>query len=469
VDDWPDPLPPYDGAFSLKATQNQPLWITVYVPKDASAGDYQGKVTLRSGNWKFEAQLKLHVWDFTLPEETHLRSAFGLSSGLVRKYHNLETDAELRQVMDKYYQNFAKHRICPYDPMQLAPIKTNFSRDGAVLDFTEFDKAARRYLDEFKFNAFMLHLQGMGGGTFHSRHYGKPAGFEQGSPEYEKIFADYARQIQDHLEKNGWLNKAYVYWFDEPEPKDFDFVKEGMELIKRAAPKLTRLLTEEPNDALAESVDLWCPITNMYNAEAAHSRQAAGEEIWWYICTGPKAPYCTLFIDHSAIELRMWLWQTYKYKVDGILIWQSNYWTSPTAFVEPKLQNPWKDPMSYVSGYGREPGHIGYWGNGDGRFIYPPNKDPGNDKTKHLSGPVNSIRWEMLREGIEDYEYFWLLKDAINRLKAKGVSKEVYEKFEKLLEVSEEITSGLTHYTLNPQLLYAHRRKVAEAIENCMI
>lgn len=278
VDDWPDLLPPYKGVFSVKAAQNQPLWIIAYVPKDASAGDYQGKVTLRSGNWKVEAQLKLHVWDFALPEETHVRSAFGLSSGLVRKYHNLETDAELRQVMDEYYQNFAKHRIFPYDPMQLAPIKVSFSKDGAVLDFTEFDKAARRYLDKFKFNAFMLHLQGMGGGTFHSRHYGKLAGYEQGTPEYEKIFADYARQLQDHLEKNGWLNKAYVYWFDEPEPKDFDFVKEGMELIKGAAPKLTRLLTEEPNNALAGSVDLWCPITNMYNAEAAHSRQEAGAE-----------------------------------------------------------------------------------------------------------------------------------------------------------------------------------------------
>ena len=33
--------------------------------------------------------------------------------------------------------------------------------------------------------------------------------------------------------------------------------------------------------------------------------------------------------------------------------------------------------MSYESGYGEKPGEIGYWGNGDGRFLYPPRREPG--------------------------------------------------------------------------------------------
>ena len=86
---------------------------------------------------------------------------------------------------------------------------------------------------------------------------------------------------------------------------------------------------------------------------------------------------------------------------------------SSSVAAEPTIQNPWQDPMGYVSGYGRPAGSIAYWGNGDGRFLYPPNRDAGQDKREFIEGPVSSIRWEMLREGLEDYEYFWLLRDRI--------------------------------------------------------
>ena len=86
---------------------------------------------------------------------------------------------------------------------------------------------------------------------------------------------------------------------------------------------------------------------------------------------GPTAPYLTEFIDHPGTELRLWPWQSWQYGVRGILIWATLYWSSSSAFPPPKIQDPWSDPMSYVSGYDFGLGHIGYWGNGDGRFLYP--------------------------------------------------------------------------------------------------
>jgi len=52
-----------------------------------------------------------------------------------------------------------------------------------------------------------------------------------------------------------------------------------------------------------------------------------------------------------------------------------------------------------------------------GRFIYPP-QDAANANPAGpvLDGPVDSIRWEMLRDGIEDYEYLTILERL---LKAK--------------------------------------------------
>jgi len=310
----------------------------------------------------------------------------------------------------------------------------------------------------------MLHLSGMGGGTFHSRHPGKIGRFEQGTPEYERLFTDYLRQLESHFREKGWLDKSYIYWFDEPEPKDYEFVRDGMERIHRAAPGLRRMLTEQPEKELDGAVDIWCPLTPTITPEIVAGERAKGREMWWYICTGPKGPYCTLFIDHYAIEFRMWSWQTWKTGVQGLLIWQTNYWTSDVAFPSPQIQNPWEDPMSYVSGYSTPVGTKKHWGNGDGRFIYPPNRDPERDKNKYLVGPVNSIRWEMLREGIEDYEYFWLLRELVERAKKRGEKSDGITRAEALLKIPDSITRDQTHFTHDPLDLYRYRAALAEAI-----
>jgi hypothetical protein len=259
---------------------------------------------------------------------------------------------------------------------------------------------------------------------------------------------------------------AYTYWFDEPDVKDYAFVRGGMERIKRSAPGLTTMITKQPEDAMAGAVDIWCPVTPSYNREAAKRRQAKGERLWWYVCCGPKEPYCTLFIDHPATELRVWLWQTWQRNISGMLIWSTNYWTSDTAFPD-KPQNPYEDPMGYVSGYGTPKGAKQYWGNGDGRFIYPPERAavPGaTGPGPVFDPPVSSIRWEMLREGVEDFEFLYLLRERLAKHRASLKPEEV-KQYEALLEVPAEITRDMTTFATDPSPIYARRAAVAEAIE----
>jgi hypothetical protein len=629
---WPDPLPPFEQGTNLAPDRNHPLWFTVYVPPDQPAGDYQGTIELSSDGWKASVPLKLHVYDFALPKTTRLQTAFGLDPGVIRRYHNLETTDELRKVLDLYLANFAAHRIAPYSPALLDPLKVEFStgpwdggsldgkdpkegkrclrvddndpkssvvafhtkpipvditktyqlswwaktakpkqqylvtlqqydaagqwisgnnidfpREGtgqwkqeavtipaeggkpfnaqtktvrlalrpapwsdegdatgtawfddvrftladgpnliadggfeqgagelkATIDFAAFDRECEKWLGEGGFNALLVGLKGMGGGTFFSRSPGRIGQFVQGTPEYDQLMASQGRQLVEHLRAKGWLDKAYMYWFDEPEPRDYEFVVEGMKLIKRAAPGLTRMLTEQPEPALFGHVDLWCPVVSNFKPEAIAERRKAGERFWWYLCCGPHAPYIGLFIDHPAVDLRVWAWLSRKWGVTGQLVWTSNYWTSPAAFPDPDLQNPWQDPMSYCSGYDFTPGKIGYWGNGDGRFLYPPNREPSTslgpgpkaDKTKHLGGPINSIRWEMLREGIEDYELFCLLDTLIARAKASGKAAALLPEAEKLALVPDAVIRDDQTYSKDPQPLLTHRRKVAEMVE----
>ncbi|KPK63330.1 MAG: hypothetical protein AMK73_05215 [Planctomycetes bacterium SM23_32] len=619
---WPDPLPPFAQGTDLPAGRNHPLWLTVHVPPDQPAGRYEGEIILEAEGWRAAVPVEVKVWDFALPREPRLQTAFGLSHHLIRRYHNLETTEELRAVLDLYHRDCAAHRIAPYDPAPLDPIRVEFNAGGwtagdydastahagqrslrvtddsptssiaassedlipldtavdhhlswwvktqdegqpylvtlaqhdeagqwiwgnnvdvpcvgsgrweqvealvpperfnertrfvgialrpapwseegeatgtawfddvrlaaegrqenlvrsgdfelgtasleAEVDFTAFDRQCERCLDELGFNTLMVGLRGMPGGTFYARRPGRAGPFEQGSAEYERLMASQGRQIVEHLRGKGWLGKAYCYWFDEPEPRDYAFVVEGMELLQRAAPGLTRMLTEQPEDELAGHVDLWCPVVGAVSREAIAERKRHGERLWWYLCTAPKTPYIGLFIDRPAVDLRAWAWLSRKWGIEGLLVWSANYWTSPTAFPGPEVQNPWDDPMSYVTGYGRERGQIGYWGNGDGRFLYPPNRDVNNDAGKHLSGPVSSLRWEMLREGVEDYDYFHLLAELARRAEGAGAPAGLLARARALAVVPDAVITDGRTYSNDPASLYAHRHRMAEVIE----
>lgn len=332
-------------------------------------------------------------------------------------------------------------------------------------DFAAWDKAMERAVDHYGFNSFRLGIPGMGGGTFHSRSEPELLGFAEDTPHYKALFNSYCSQIQEHLRTKGWLDEAFVYWFDEPDPKDYAFVNNGFAKLKAAAPDISRMLTEQVEPALLGGPNIWCPISDNYRHDLAEQRREHGEKFWWYVCTGPKAPYCTLFIDHPGTEMRVWLWQTWQRKIDGILVWETNYWTSSAAYPDSAHpQNPYEDPMGWTSGYSTPAGKKLPWGNGDGRFVYPPVKAAdGNPASPVLDGPVDSIRWEMLRDGIEDYEYFVILKKL---LAAKGDKLDTATKnrYAALLEVPAEVTKDMTTFTKDPGPIEAHRDRVARAI-----
>lgn len=468
---WPDALPPLEQGLDVAAHENQPLWVLVYVPPDAVPGEYRGQLSLRGEGFAAAVPLELCVWNFTLPLRGNLETAYGLSAGEIFRYHGLKTEADKRRVLELYFQSFAEHRISPYDPAPLDPIRVKFlpheDPPRAEVDFEAFDRAASETLAKYHFNSFNVRLQGMGGGTFHERYPPRIGEFGEDTPQYQAMFASYLGQLEAHFRQRGWLDLAYVYWFDEPEPRDFEFVAQGMRRLQRLAPGLRRMLTEEPGDnVLADLVDIWCPISFQYDHAEAEKRRAAGNRFWWYVCTGPKAPYCTLFIDHPASELRVWHWQTWQRDIVGTLVWQTNYWTSSAAYPD-QPQNPYEDPMGYVSGYSTPRGVKRFWGNGDGRFLYPPLAAavPGaSGDAPVIAPPVSSIRWEMLREGAEDYEYLFLLRHLLQQRRARLAPEEA-SRLEALLEVPPEITADMTTFTTDPAPIYRQRRAVAEAIE----
>jgi hypothetical protein len=478
VASWPDPLPPLAGPIDLEAGKNQPLWIRVRVPKDARAGKYEGKIRLAAeGGYAADVPLSVEVYDFALPDRMTCQTAFGFSPGNVWRYQKVEKPEDRRAVLEKYLANFAAHHISPYDPAPLDGLKVTWPKKkggtpdeekGLVpqFDWSAWDAAMTRAIEQYRFNTFMVHVPGLGGGTYEFRVQPEFLGYKEDAPEYKAALTNYLCGVQEHLRGKGWLKYAYIYWFDEPDKKDYEYVMNGFRKLKEAAPDLRRMLTEQVEPELVGGPNLWCPISPEYDHARAEQRRKAGEQFWWYVCCGPKAPYATLFIDHPATELRVWLWQTWQRRIDGILVWETSYWTSDTAYPDrARPQNPYEDPMGWVSSGAKDKGVRQPWGNGDGRFIYPPeaaaNASPA---APVLEGPVDSIRWEMLRDGVEDYEYLAILRGLL-AARGEKLSAADRAKYAALLEVPEEITKDMTTFTKDPAPIERRREAIARAIE----
>jgi hypothetical protein len=121
--------------------------------------------------------------------------------------------------------------------------------------------------------------------------------------------------------------------------------------------------------------------------------------------------------------------------------------------------------MSWVSGYSTPSGQRQPWGNGDGRFLYPPLAAAGaNAAEPVLAGPVDSIRWEHLRDGIEDYEYLSILRKRFEKAKS-GLPAGEAAAISQLLEVPESITRSMKEFATDGAPLETRRREVARAIE----
>jgi hypothetical protein len=352
-----------------------------------------------------------------------------------------------------------KNLIAPeaFKPVDVTNIKP-------VFDWAQWDAAMEFAFTNYHFNTFRMDVEGLGGGTFQSRNEPTFMGYTEDRLEYHILLEKYLKGIESHLVEKGWIDKAYIYWFDEPDPKDYAFVMNGFNKLKKYAPRLRRMLTEQVENGLTNGPNLWCPLTPSLQTPLTEARRTAGDQFWWYVCCGPKEPYITEFIDHPGTEMRLWLWQTWKERITGILIWETVYWTSSAAYPNQR-QNPYLDPMSWVSDYDFKPGTKLPWGNGDGRFLYPPLATMNSTNNAPIfDNPVDSYRLELLRDGIEDYEYFVMLKQLLAQ-KGTTLRESKRKAYQELLIVPSAITSTMTTFTKDPRLMEAHRNKLASAIE----
>jgi hypothetical protein len=337
------------------------------------------------------------------------------------------------ELLRAYRLNMLEHRC---SDMNVAAPSVNVSETGEVtIDWSEFDREIERYL-ELGLNAFNVHWARVRGG------WGKVAA-EVDRAE-RRISADILRQTEEHLKTKSWLDLAYIYTIDEPGKDAFPEVEAVFNHVHAAAPGLKRLLTFgygasrpiRPGNPLYRrlegSVDIWVPHSDCFEPEYLETRRRAGDEIWEYVCISAQKPYANIWgIDFPGTDPRVVFWQCYAEEIAGFLYWATDYWQ----------KDPWQEPLTY-------PG-----GNGDGSLVY-----------YGEAGPVNSLRWETIRDGIEDYDYLVLLESLVRQADEQRQRPGLCRKGRRLLDVSP-VTRSFTDYTTSPAAIAEHRLAVARLIE----
>ena len=206
----------------------------------------------------------------------------------------------------------------------------------------------------------------------------------EGTPAYEAFMTPLLESLVEHLREKGWLNDAYIA-IDEVAPERLVTVRK---FLKRVAPELKFALASNVDPLryqdLTDDTDvfsqiLWTGhgITTLFDArfEKFHARRREkGQITTFYVCTQPQKPN-TWFKSPLAETAWLGLYAAAK-RYDGFLRWATFFWG--------------RDPFEKPEGLG--------YPTGEDFLLYP--------------GGLASVRWEILRDSIEDWEKIRLLRES---------------------------------------------------------
>ncbi len=445
---WPDALAPLTGPFSMSAefrgfVKNRAIWIDAIVPPSASAGDYAGTITVtREGRTVDQLKLLLKVYDFALPDETHLITYMNISKSWLQSVQEPKLSPEdLKNMLQKYYEFIYANRMEPWFNEPLQPeIRETQNGELAV----SFDDALyKHYVNDLKTKRVLLEAE--------PNTLRPSERYPLFSDGFNRRIQAYLTQVSGYFREHGWTDKlVFNSPIDEPNSaRQFDDTRKWADLVHKAAPGIPFLVTKSPVSTHPE----WGTLAGYANNFSIHGNdlnspavkraireeQAKGGEMTWYISCDQAYPQPNYFIDAPAMDPVMVPWITWKYGMNGILYWALNYW--------PQTRDPWLDPVTYLSGFLCSDGFVL---NGEGSLLYPGDRVPRYTGQKAVYGPVSSIRFELLREGIEDYEYLWLLKSLGD------------ERFAN--DAAASLVVDVSAFSRNVEELFATRKRMAERI-----
>jgi len=431
-----------DKETSVAKGKHRAIYLTVKIPKNTKAGAYEGAITAQTEKGDKSLPIHLTVYPLTLPDERHLMVTEWYSTGNFKKFHDVDSSDSERfyDMLKVYAENMAEHRQNVFS-VSVDLIAGKKGSDGKVtFDFSRFDKWADVFWSTNRMDLLETGFVARFGEEGWSsreiilrdfRIYDESANRTTTTPgkEFLPIFLP---ALENHLREKGWLEKTVFHIADEPSNHNVTSWTEASEFVHRHAPSLKRIDAIETTHFF-DTLEIWVPkldhLATWY--DAYRTAQAQGYELWFYtvgIFQGGSLPNKT--VDVPLIESRILHWLNYRYGLKGYLHWGFNAWTD----------DPFEAPGEH---------------RGDGWHVYP-KKD----------GLINSLRWEQMRNGIQDYEYLWMLEDRIRNVKDKLSERlsGMIEPGRRGIEISSRVVKTFHEYDKDPNALYGARRQIIEEL-----
>jgi hypothetical protein len=386
---YPDPLVPIT-TLGLEAGRTRAVWVRMRAEES-----HRGEVLVGGMPVAYE----LDVLPFELPRRPSLQTSIGLGGvGFARVHGVVLHSKDYWRLYESYADSLLEHRLTPmWVPWGLR------------------DPRARQYLTDERVTTIVCEYSGD---------------------------AAQMRSLWEELGTLGIRDRVWFYNLDEPDSlAQYEVVRNQVSWLRDVFPGHRYGLTfftgapdkSTPFDHLAGVVNLWIVQTDYFAhghglgdkvRAQARERAEAGDEVFLYTALAPRAGFCNLMINHTALEHRLLFWQLYAEEVPtGFLYWQSTYWDH--------VEDPWTDQATLK--------HIdhGLWG--DGSLFYP-----------GPAGPVGSIRLELIRAGMQDFELLKLAEEARGR--------------DEVMAVAGRVAAHLMHATADPKVLEAARRELQQMV-----
>ena len=396
----PDPLFDEDG-FLLAGHETHAFWISVRPALDARPGGYQIEVEVSAeGGDPVVHVVDVHLHDLMIRKRTGfpVTNWFYVDS-LIDWYRTDLFDDRLWPILEAYIRNVVEHgQDTLYVPVFTPPLD-GVKRPTQLLRVTrtapdtyEFDwQDVRRYVrlaNRIGVTYFeWCHLFTQWGAEHPLRVYEGQGRDEQllwdpaiptTSPTCRAFLAQYLPALRRFLAEEQIAERSFFHVSDEPHgEKHLTNYRHARELLRELAPWMKVM------DALSDLTFAQQGLTDMPIPAIQTALDFVREGIpsWVYYAVGPSGPYLNRLLDTPLAKIGMHGFVYYRWPFLGNLHWGYNYWYH-------ELTRNLIDPFTVQDSCHWEQG----WVYGDSFVVYPgPN------------GPIDSIRWEVLAEALQDY------------------------------------------------------------------
>lgn len=413
---YPDALLPFEtakeyGENVVKAGENQGIYFRFNVDIEQEAGTYTGSFRLSIGGESMNIPVTLTVADLEVSETNHAKSIFlnqwsfykgelDSSQAMLNKYTEalfeyrlnpdvIVTDTNHKDEDIEYYTELAyQYMQNPRCANITIPYETTSVDGQQCIDPVIFDK----YLTAFAEKSFETGFNMLEKSVCYIGLIDEPDinGLLDRTAVVTRVYDEQIKETADRLEADNSItasNKAEVI---------------------ASLRDVRNVVTCAYSDAYAPYVETWCPQYQHYDSEAQRANYADQEEKWWYGCISPRAPYPTYHMEDTLLSARALGWMMAEYDVVGNLFWATDIYAAYNG-------SKYEEIEDYYGGSASRFPNV----NGDGYLFYP-------GKQYGIDGPVGSLRLEAIRDGLEEYELLYAMKqtygDVSDRISADDSS-----------------------------------------------